>query len=179
MLKIENSALVIIDVQGKLAQLVDGKEMLISNLTRLIKGAQLLNIPIVLTEQKPDKLGPTVPELLSFLNKIIPIKKESFSAWGSVGFQKSIIGLGRKQLIITGIETHICVYQTALDLLENGIEIHVLADAVSSRNSLNHKWGLEGIRNQGGEISTTEMALFQWIRTAADPRFKDLAKLVK
>ena len=179
MLEIANSTLVIIDVQGKLAQLVKMKAMLFSNIARLIQGAQLLKIPIIVTEQKPDKLGPTVLELTTFLDKISPIEKESFSGWGKREFSESVLGLKRKQIIVTGIETHICVYQTAIDLVQNDFEVHVIADAVSSRKRLDHNCGLECVRAGGALVATTEAVLFEWIKTAADPRFKELVKIVK
>ena len=179
MLKIDNAALVIIDVQGKLANLMEKRELLIANISRLIQGAKLLEIPVVATEQRPDKLGPTVSELAKLIPDITPIKKESFSCVGNNEFKELLPALNRDQVILAGIETHVCVYQTAVDLVELNYQVHVIADAVCSRNGVNHQYGLDRIQSEGAILSTTEIALFECIRTAADKRFKAMVEIVK
>lgn len=179
MLKIDNAALVIIDVQGKLASLMENRELLIANISRLIRGTKLLEIPLVATEQRPDKLGPTVSDLATLIPSIIPIKKESFSCVGSNEFKEILSALNRNQIILTGIETHVCVYQTAVDLIESDYEVHVIADAVCSRNGMNHQVGLDRMQNEGAILSTTEIALFECLRTASDKRFKEMIEIVK
>ena len=180
MLTVENTALVVIDVQGKLAQIMDQKEALFANLEKMIKGIQVLEIPIIWTEQVPEKLGPTLPEFSELLtHSAKPIAKSSFSCCGHPPFVEAIQALGRRQVLLTGIETHVCVYQTALDLLDAGYEVQVVADAVSSRTSANKQIGLERMKAAGATLTSTEMALFELLRVAEGPQFKQIAKIVK
>ena len=179
MLKIDDTVLVIIDVQGKLANLMEYRELLVANISRLIRAANLLEIPIIATEQRPDKLGPTVPDLAMLMSNVTPIKKESFSCAGNNEFLEVLSALNQGQIILAGIETHVCVYQTAVDLIESDYQVHVVADAVCSRNALNHKYGLDRMKSEGAILSTTEIALFECIRTASDARFRTMIEIVK
>lgn len=180
MLNLDSSALIVIDVQGKLAQLMYQKEILFANLKRMIKGAQILEIPIVWTEQVPQNLGQTTPEIAELLAKSArPISKSSFSCCGNQPFMETFKSLNRKQILLTGIETHICVYQTALDLLNLGYEVHVVTDAVSSRIAENKQIGLAQIKEAGARLTSTEMALFELLRIAEGDPFKQITKIVK
>jgi nicotinamidase-related amidase len=179
MLKLDDTALLVIDVQGKLAQLVQNRTELFENLRLMIQGAQVLGIPILLTEQYPKGLGPTVPEVSEVLPAIQPIAKNAFSCCGERGFMLALESLGRRQLLLTGIETHVCVQQTALDLLDAGYEVQVIADAVSSRTAENKHIGLEKMRDAGVVITSTETALFELIKVAEGPQFKQISRLVK
>ncbi|NTW48220.1 MAG: hydrolase [Chlorobiales bacterium] len=179
MLTIENTALVVVDVQGKLAGLMYRKEDLFENLNRLIKGAQILQIPIILTEQYPKGLGPTASELSELMPEVKPIEKITFSCCGNDAFSQAIKALGRRQLLLTGIETHICVYQTAIDLLSSGFEVQVVTDAVSSRKRSNKRIGLERMKMAGAIPTSTEMALFELLRVAEGEKFREISKLVK
>lgn len=180
MLTVKNTALVVVDVQGKLAQIMDQKEALFANLEKMIKGIQVLEIPIIWTEQVPEKLGPTLPEFSELLTPSTKsIAKSSFSCCGHPPFMEAIQALGRQQVLLTGIETHICVYQTALDLLDSGYEVQVVTDAVSSRTSANKQIGLERMKAAGATLTSTEMALFELLRVAEGPQFKQIAKIVK
>jgi nicotinamidase-related amidase len=180
MLTITNTALIVIDVQGKLAQLMVQKESLFANLERMIKGAQTLGIPIIWTEQAPDKLGETTPELKEILIETArPISKVSFSCCGNESFMAELKRLNRKQVLLTGIETHICVYQTALDLLKLDYEVQVVTDAISSRVAENKQLGLERMQEAGARLTSAEMALFELVRVAEGPQFRAVAKLVK
>jgi len=180
MLDIDNAVLVVIDVQGKLAQLMDQKETLFANLERMIKGAQILEIPILWTEQVPEKLGQTTPAIRELLVETIqPISKSSFSCCGHPPFMEQFKAIKRHQVLITGIEAHICVYQTVLNLLEQHYEIHVVSDAVSSRIAANKQIGLERMQEAGAYLTSAEMALFELLRVAEGPQFKAIAKLVK
>lgn len=180
MLTIDNTALIVIDVQGKLAQLMHQKEDLFANLEKIIKGIQVLEIPIVWTEQVPEKLGQTTPEIAQLLaNTAEPIAKSSFSCCGHPPFMDALKPLNRKQVLLTGIETHVCVYQTALDLLKLGYEVQVVTDAVSSRASENKQIGLERMNEAGATLTSTEMALFELLRVAEGPQFKEITKIVK
>ena len=179
MLKISNSALVIIDVQGKLASLIENRELLFDNISRMIQGTKLLDIPIIITEQRPEKLGPTVPELANLTTGIAPITKVSFSCCGNTTFIETLNVLNRKQILVAGIETHVCVYQTVVDLIQFDFEVHVIADAVSARANINHLYGLDRMKSEGAILSTAELALFEWIRTSSDERFREMIKIVK
>lgn len=177
---LEETALVVIDVQGKLAQLMAQKDVLFANLHRMIEGAKILEIPILWTEQVPEKLGPTTPEIGQLLAETTqPISKVCFSCWGDQTFLAQAKALPRSQFLLAGIETHICVYQTARDLLAHGYEVHVVADAVSSRAAANKQIGLQRMKDDGAVITSTEMALFELMQVAEGPKFKAITRLVK
>jgi nicotinamidase-related amidase len=135
MLTLDNTVLVVIDVQDKLARVMYEKEVLFENLQKLVKGVQVLGIPIILTEQNPKGLGPTIPEVAHLLSGIQPIPKLSFSCCGDERFLRELEILNRKQVLIAGIEAHVCVYQTVMALLSLGYEVQVVADSVSSRTA--------------------------------------------
>jgi nicotinamidase-related amidase len=179
MLTLENTVLLVVDVQGKLAQLMHEKDRFFENLQKIIRGAQVLGMPIIVTEQIPEKLGPTTPEIAGLLQDIQPIRKISFSCGGSDDFMKALEATGRKQVLLTGMETHICVYQTALDLLKVGYEVQIVADAVSSRAAENRRVGLEKIKAAGAIPTSTETALFELLKVAEGAEFKEIIKIVK
>ena len=179
MLDISNCCLLVVDVQGKLAQLMTERESLFRNIRILIQAAQGLEMPILWCQQVPAALGPTVPEIAELLTEIEPIDKASFSCCDQDAFVERLDRLGRRQVLLCGIETHICVYLTAMDLLSRGLEPTVVADAVSSRTEQNRRIALSGLAAEGAKISSTEMALFELLRTARHPQFKAIARLVK
>lgn len=179
MLQQDQTVLVVVDVQGKLAHIMTDKERLFERVAIAIQGAQLLDVPILWLEQVPDKLGATVPELAALLADQKPIAKTSFGCMGSEAFCTELAALQRKQVILVGIETHICVYQSAQGLLAQGYEVTVLADAVSSRSAENKQIGLDRMKQLGAVISATEMALFELQQEAKGDTFKALAKLIK
>jgi len=179
MVETGNCCLVIVDVQGKLARLMYEKERLFKNIQILIKAAKILDIPILWAQQVPEALGQTVAEVAELLGDIEPINKSSFSCCGEPDFDNKLAELGRKQVILCGIETHVCIYQTAADLLKRGYEVDVISDAVSSRTLENKNVGLERIAAGGGNTSSTEMVLFELLRTAGHPKFREIARLVK
>lgn len=179
MLEINDSCLVIVDVQGKLARLMTDKETLFENIRILIQAAKLLDIPVLWCQQVPTALGPTVPEIAELLGGDEPIDKACFSCWAAAPFQERLRAARRKQVLLCGIETHVCIYQTALDLQRHGFEVTVIADAVSSRTVANKQIALGRIASAGAGVSSTEMALFELLRTAKHPQFRQIAKLVK
>ena len=180
MLTIDNTLLVVIDVQGKLAEIMHDKENLFANLERIIKGVQVLNIPIIWTEQVPEKLGSTLPQFSKLLaDSTKPIPKSSFSCCGVAPFTDALKSSGRQQILMAGIETHVCVYQTTLDLLAEGYEVQIVTDAVSSRTPENRHIGLTRMKDAGAILTSTEMALFELLRVAEGPQFKQIAKIVK
>lgn len=178
MLRIEDTALLVIDFQGKLARIVDASEQVIQNAVRLIAGAKALGLPIICTEQNPAGLGGTIDRIAPLLAEP-PIEKMTFSCCREERFMHALGDLGRKQVLITGIETHVCVYQTAADLLEAGLEVQIVADAVSSRSPANKRIALARLQVAGAAITSVETALFELLGTAGHPRFKDLLRIVK
>jgi nicotinamidase-related amidase len=179
MLNIDKTALVIIDVQEKLSRVMYEKEKLFENLQKLVKGVKLLNIPIIITEQNPNGLGPTVSEIAPLLPDTKPVTKFSFSCCGEEPFLRQLEMLNRKQVLLAGIETHVCVYQTAVDLIEAGYEVHTVVDCVSSRTLENKNLALDKMKSEGANLTSVEIALFELLKTAANPKFKELSKIVK
>lgn len=175
----ENGILILIDVQGKLAQLMHDKERLFANLQILVKGARILGVPILWCQQNPRALGPTIPELVGLLEGLTPIDKMSFSCWGEPAFAAALRTMERNQAVLCGIESHVCVYQTAADLRERGYEVAVVADAVSSRTAENKQIALSRMQSEGVCGTSTEMLLFEWMRTATHAQFKEVARLVR
>lgn len=173
------AVLILIDVQGNLAQAMIDKEKTFSNSVKLIRGFRALNLPMMISEQIPEKLGPTIPQLAQELGEVKPIAKESFSCWAEPAFRDHLESLTRRHAVLTGIECHVCVYQTALDLMANGYTVHLVADAVSSRTTGNREVGIQAIKSAGAQITSTEMVLFELLRTAADPKAKEIFKIVK
>lgn len=173
------AVLIMIDFQGNLARAMIDKETLFANNVRLVQGFKALNLPIMVTEQIPEKLGPTISQLTVELESVRPIAKESFSCWANDSFHDQLESLTRRQVVLTGIECHVCVYQTALDLMANGYTVHLVTDAVSSRTPENREVGIQAIKSAGAHLTSTEMVLFELLRTAADPKAKDIFKIVK
>ncbi len=179
MLKIENAALVIVDVQGRLATLMYDKDEFFQNMVNIIEGAKILEIPVLWNEQLPDKLGPTIPEIKEILSDKSPLVKKTFSCCGNPDFVAALDETGRKQLLLTGMETHVCVYQTALDLIEAGYEVYLVADCVSSRTAENKEIGIQAIRDLGAKITSIEMAFFEMLKVAEGAKFKQIIKIIK
>ena len=179
MLDIQTCCLVVVDVQGKLARLMYDKEVLFKNIQILIKSAKILKIPILWCQQCPDALGPTIPEIAQLLTDSEPIDKSAFSCCGAEQFNIKLNESKRQQVLLCGIETHVCIYQTAADLLRKGFSVDVVADAVSSRTPENKQIAINRMTAEGINISSTEMALFELLRTAEHPQFKQIAKLIE
>ena len=179
MLSLDNTVLVIVDVQGKLATLMHKKDALYKNLAAITAGAKELDLPVLWLEQIPHKLGPTITEVSEQLSGQLPISKSAFSGCGEPEFIKALKDTGRKQVLVVGIEAHICVYQTAMDLHQDGFEVEVVADAVSSRTKQNKVIALDKLGKAGIGITSTEMALFELMKTADAPQFRTIAKLIK
>ncbi|MGD9278076.1 MAG: hydrolase [Desulfobacterales bacterium] len=179
MLKIENTTLLIVDIQGNLAHSMHGKELLFKNVQKLIKGIQILGIPILWVEQNPRGLGLTIPEIADLLSDIQPISKMSFSSCRNDCFVQALNALNRKQVLIAGIETHVCVYQTAAELVDIGYDVQVVTDAVSSRNMENKEIGLQRMRDSGVSLTSVETALFELLKVAEGEQFREILKIVK
>ena len=179
MLTTENSALVLVDVQGKLAQAMHAKEEFFDSIIRLVKGARILELPILWNEQNPAGLGPTIPEIAELLPNQKPLSKLSFSCCGNEDFIKELKKLNRPNLLVAGIETHVCVYQTAADLIDQNFAVQVVADAVASRTAENKQIGLEKCKQAGAGLTSTETVLFELLRIAKGDKFKEIINVVK
>lgn len=176
----DSTALLVVDIQERLAAAMENheKERVYENIKLLVFLAKRLHIPILVTQQYTKGLGPTVAELAEALEGTEPLEKITFSCCGDNAFNQRIKELGVKNLLITGMEAHICVLQTALDCLNQGYQVQVAADAVCSREPQNKTYGLEFMRHSGVLITTTESALYQLLGKAGTEDFKAvLAKL--
>ncbi len=178
-LAVDNTVLVIVDVQEKLWRAIYEKEKLLDNLQRLINGLHVLGVPVIMTEQYPHGLGQTLPEIVALLPNIKPIAKLSFSCCGDENFRREFKALDRKQVLITGIESHVCVYQTAIDLLNSGYTVQAVADCISSRTPENRELGLHRMESAGGKLTGVEMVLFELLRIAGSEQFRAISKIVK
>ncbi len=179
MLDVRKCSLVVVDVQGKLAGLMDDKETLFGNIAVLIKTAKALGIGIIYCQQNPAALGDTIPQLAGLLADVEPVDKFSFSCCGEERFNARLKAIGSRQVILCGIEAHICVCQTAIDLLDTDREVYVVADAVSSRTAGNKAIAIGRMAGEGAVIVSTEMAMFELLRDAKHKKFKELATLIK
>ncbi len=177
----EEAVLVVVDVQDVLMkQMNQGvAEKVIRNIRILLTFAKKMAIPVLITEQYPKGLGPTVSEIKMELGSTLPIEKVSFSCGGVETFNEKINQTGRKQVILSGIETHVCVLQTADDLIQTGHEVHAVADAICSRRRLDWEIGLRWMEKKGAVISTTEIIAFQLLKEAGTEEFKALSKWLK
>jgi isochorismate hydrolase len=177
----EEAVLIIVDVQDLLIKQMNQevRENVIRNIRTLITFAKKMSIPILMTEQYPKGLGKTVAEIKMELDSVLPIEKVSFSCCGEETFNGQFNPLSRKQVILTGIETHVCVLQTAKDLIQKGYEVHVVADAICSRKKLDWEIGLRWMEKRGAMISTTETIAFQLLKEAGTEEFRELSKLLK
>lgn len=179
MLDVQQTILVLIDIQEKLSRVMHQRETLIKNVQTLVRGIRVLEIPILWAEQNPNGLGPTVPEIAELLSDFQPLQKRCFSCCHQEEFVQALKHTQRQQILISGIETHICVYQTAMDLCHLGYDVQVVVDAVSSRTPENTQIGLERLRQTGVTLTSTEMALFELLKVAEGPKFKEILKIVK
>jgi nicotinamidase-related amidase len=174
-----DTALVLVDVQAKLAPAMHDKEALLENLRRLVQGVRILGVPILWTEQNPAGLGPTLPEIADLLPDQKPVSKFSFSCCGSEQFRNELSALNCKNMLIAGIEAHVCVYQTAADLIHLQCEVQIVADAVASRTPENRLIGLEKSKSVGACLTSTETVLFELLKDAKSEKFKEIIKIVK
>lgn len=174
----DKTALLIIDIQEKLMPVIQDTEIVFANTNRLIKGASVLNMSVILTEQYPNGLGNTCVEI-ELPETISPVEKICFSCMQSENVIHQLKAKNITTLILCGVESHICVMKTALEALEKNFEVHVVADAVSSRTKENKQIALERMRQSGAFIVSTEMILFQLIDDAGTEEFKAISRLIK
>lgn len=179
MLSVDDTVLVIVDIQEKLWQAMHEKEALLTNALKMIQAAKIFGLPMLWTEQNPKGLGPTLPEIKALLTDFEPISKLSFSCLGEPVFEEELERIDRGQVLIAGIESHVCVYQTVVELLELGYEVEVLVDAVSSRTPENKAIGLGQCDANGAYLTSVETAIFELLRVAEGEKFKQIMKIVK
>jgi nicotinamidase-related amidase len=180
LLSSRESLLFAVDLQERLLPLIVDHETMVANCVRLLRAAKLFDVSIALSEQYPKGLGPTVPEIRSAMpESAVVSEKLRFSGadatgWLAAGERND----GRRQVVLVGIETHICVLQTALDLLSRGYRMYIVADAVSSRRRLDHEVALARLRDSGAVVTTAESVLFEWCETAESGQFKAMRDLI-
>jgi nicotinamidase-related amidase len=177
MMSIGDTALLVVDVQERLVPAIAGHARVVWNVRRLIDGAKVLGLPVVATEQYPQGLGRTVPELLERLGEV-PAKL-SFSWGGCPQIFKQLETQGIHKLLVCGIEAHVCVQQSVLDLLAAGWRVYLAVDAVGSRFDVDRTTALGRMDSAGATLTTTEAALFEWCQVAGTPQFKQISQLVR
>lgn len=175
----ENSLLLVIDLQEKLAPHIFDTEPLSSRVLALLTASQTLAIPVVFTEQYPSGLGRTTPELLQASPSPIIFEKVHFDATRQPGFPELMASFSRSEIVVTGTEAHVCVLQTALGLIKHGYNVHVCADAVGSRDVYDKQIALQRLGHQGANLITSEMALFEWLVRADTDEFRAVLPLVR
>ncbi|HHQ44835.1 MAG TPA: hydrolase [Candidatus Altiarchaeales archaeon] len=174
----DNSALVVIDVQEKFRPVIKDFDDTVANIVKLIKGFQVLGVPIIFTQQYTKGLGETVDEIKK-VAEFEPIEKLSFSCFDEDEFKRKIRALGRRHLVLCGIESHVCLLNTALDAIEAGYTIHYVIDAVSSRRESDKDIAVKRVIQEGAKAGSTEIVLFQILKTADAGEFKEISKIVK
>lgn len=178
----QNSLLICVDVQQRLCAAMpkDGLAQLVRNAARLIEGAKTLGVPILVSEQYRRGLGATISELANLLPAGTPnLEKLEFSVWAAPDLASAIAATGRTQIVVMGMETHICVYQTVRDLMHVGYQVHVPHDAICSRDPENARVGLVLAERAGAIVTATETVLFDWLHRAGSPEFKAISALVR
>lgn len=175
----DGACLMIIDVQQRLLSTMDAPRAVMSGCSLLMKAADVMNVPMVVTEQYPEGLGPTVEPLAELAPEEAFFSKLHFSSTKNPAIMGKIQTLKPKQVVIAGIEAHVCVLQTTIGLLDAGYQCFVAGDATSSRTAANHAAGLARLREAGAEIATSEMVVFEWLEKAGTPEFRELSRLLK
>jgi nicotinamidase-related amidase len=173
------AALAVIDIQERLLQAIFEGERVVQNTVRLIKGARVLGLPVLVTEQYKKGLGATTPAIAAEIEGLTQLEKVAFSAYGAAGFNEALKAKKVSDVILCGIEAHVCVSQTCLDLLDHGFRVFVVADAISSRTAESTRIGVERMRDAGAIIVSAEMALFELLQAAGTEEFKQILTLVK
>jgi nicotinamidase-related amidase len=175
----EDAVLVVVDFQERLMPVMKDNKDLEKNAIKLIQGCKIMGVPILVTQQYTKGLGPTVANIHLALGEYVPIEKTSFSSMGEGVFKESLAATNKKTVILIGIETHVCVLQTALDLIEAGYSVFLVEDCVSSRSGNDRKYAIMRMVNSGVTITTYESVLFELLKGAREPGFKDVSSLVK
>lgn len=175
----DQSFLLIVDVQERLAPAIHGIDVIVPNINRLMRAAQRLNIPVRILEENPEGLGHTVAEVAKAAESATVLEKMYFSCAREPACMASLKDLQRHQVVVAGTETHVCVLQSALGLKAEGYQPFVIADASSSRRTSDHEAGLRRMRDAGCAVVTTEMVLFEWLERAGTQDFRDVLKIIR
>tara|TARA_Y100001968_G_scaffold74550_3_gene65979 strand:+ start:2743 stop:3288 length:546 start_codon:yes stop_codon:yes gene_type:complete len=174
----EDTILLVIDLQERLISAINNNSLTIKNIEKLVASANILGISIIFSEQNPDKLGKTIKSVLG--DKFTKTyNKMSFSCSGNEELLEEIKSEKKKNIVIAGIESHVCVQQSCLDLIDQGYRTYVIADATNSRNPIDHEIALRRLESNGACITTAESAIFEWCKTADRKEFKAISKLIK
>ncbi|GBD42321.1 hypothetical protein HRbin39_01711 [bacterium HR39] len=173
------SLLFVVDVQQRLLPAMGGGEGCVARIGLLLEGARILDVPVMASEQYPKGLGPTVPPLRERLGNAPVFEKITFSCARDETIRTAVLGTGRRQLVLCGIEAHVCVLQTALDFAAEGLDVSVVADAVDSRRASSRELALARLRQAGVRVVDSEMVLFEWLERAGTDEFRAVSKLVR
>lgn len=179
MLDINQCLVVVIDVQGKLAKVVAESELANENIKKMVQGSLELELPIFLTAQAPEKIGHTTEIIRHLLPDHYEYPRTSFSIWSDENLRSGILRSNKKQFLLCGFESHICLYQSATDLLASGFDVWIIVDAVSSRALVNKEIAIAELRAQGVHLASVEMALFALMQDASHPSFKAISKIIR
>ena len=179
LLKATESVLIVIDLQSRLVPAVADHDRVVANAAILMRAARRLDVPVLLTEQYPKGLGRLVPEIARLAPDGATVEKLCFAAPAEQAFRERLEALDRGQVIVVGMEAHVCVLQAALMLVEHGYETCVVADATGSRDPANREAALSRMAANGVEVATTEMVVFEWLQVAGTDAFRELSKLIK
>jgi nicotinamidase-related amidase len=171
------SLLLLVDMQERLIPAIAGAAELIAQCGILLRAAYELGVPILGSEQYPKGLGTTIPALAEFATR--RLEKVEFSAYANAAIKDELTRAGQKQIVLAGVEAHVCVLQTALELIDAGFQVFAVADAVGSRRPQSREMALQRIARAGGTLITVEMALFEWLRSARAPEFRSISKLIR
>lgn len=174
-------AVLLVDIQENMMKVISGRDEVVRNSVLLLKAARALAVPVVATTQYVARIGPLLPEITAELGGVEPLDKLEFGCFGNEAAKQKVLGLGRSinTLVVCGVETHICIYQTALGALLQGFRVWVPADAVSSRTVKNYETGLARLREIGAVVANTEMIIYDWLQRAGTPVFKELLPFLK
>ena len=175
----EKSAILLVDYQERFVPVLSKNEETLNNIKHLLNGADIYNVPIIVSEQVPEKLGSTISELDDFLKKAKVFRKKTMSCCGEIGFVKYLTEREITQIAVCGVEAHVCVLQTSLDLLKNGFQVHMVCDAITTRIPYSKEIAIEKMKNAGVIPSSVETLLFEMAYTAGTEEFKKLQQLFK
>ncbi len=178
-INIEDCLIIAVDIQEKLVNMLNDGNQLVKEAQKVLKAGDILNLPIIITEQYPKGLGDSVEEIKSSVKNAQYIEKNSFSIVNEDNILNLIKKYNKKQIIIFGIETHICVLQSAIDLLNNGFEVFVVQNASASRNINEHNAAIRRLIHFGAQIVTVEMVIFELLKSSRHPKFKEIQNLIK
>ena len=179
LVKKEDCLLLVVDIQKTLFDLCVDSAQVHKNVVALLQAAQCMHVPIVFSQQNADKIGPFLPDLTAAAPEAQLYDKLEFSCFSNPALNQAIAASGRRTLILTGIESHVCIFQTGTVAIDEGYTVHVVADAVSARSADNRRTGLQRLERAGAVMTSTEMVIFEWLERAGTQTFRELLPLLK